>query len=134
MSAVVLSDNSPLISMRGRTSSITSVFTLDRIGQLVRSDTSYYEAIKRFESLVPDDATVAVCLRENQYEYPLFGRHLTRTLIPINSFDRGLQPIPPTADYLIYNPEPFPYASSDDIHLGTDWYLRRLTDGNRGCP
>jgi hypothetical protein len=134
VSAVVLSDNSPLMSLHGRTSSITSVFKLDRIGQLVRSDTSYYEAIKRFESLVPDDATVAVCLRESQYEYPLFGRHLTRTLIPINSFDRGLQPLPPTADYLIYNPEPFPYASLDDIYLGTDLYLRRLTHGTRACP
>jgi hypothetical protein len=135
VSAVVLRENGPLISLhaKGRVYT-TSVFTLDRIGQLVRNDTSYYEAIKRLDSLVPDDATVAVALIENQYEYPLFGRHLTRTLIPINSFDRGLQPIPPTADFLVYQPEAFPYASPNDVHLGTHWYLRQLTDGNRGCP
>ncbi len=140
VSAVVLRDNRPLISFRGRTSSITSVFTRDRIGQLTGSyGGKYYEAIKAFDSLVPSSATVAVCLSgglvgSDFQEYPLFGRHLTRTLIPINSFEKGLQPIPATADYLLYAQGTFPNACPDDILLGDDWYLRRLTDGNRGCP
>jgi 4-amino-4-deoxy-L-arabinose transferase-like glycosyltransferase len=130
VSAVVLRDDGGLVSFRDRgRACAASVFRLDRIGQLTRNDTSYCEAIRRYDSLVPSNATVAVSLLGGSYEYPLFGRRLTRTIIPVNSFEKGLQPIPSTADYLLYEPDAFPCASPDDMHLGVDWYLRRLTGG-----
>jgi 4-amino-4-deoxy-L-arabinose transferase-like glycosyltransferase len=107
-----------------------SVFARDRLGQLLRDGPVFEDAIRKFEELVPPGAVVAACLNWHSYEYPLFGRSLTRTILPINSFWRGLQPIPLTPQpwYLlwaddfngIFNP------GEGDVHLGKDWYLRDL--------
>ena len=102
-----------------------SIFSFDRVGQLARNRKSYYEPIKKYYQLVPENASVAVLLPDNSYEYPLFGEGLTRTIIPINSFDKGLQPIPSTAEYLLYS-KLISHSSSHDIHLGADWFLRKL--------
>lgn len=134
VSAVVFRDNSTLISISYHDKSRTSIFTMDRMEQLTRNRITYYEPLKMFDRLVPSNATVAVFLYGDSFEYPLFGEHLTRTIIPINSFDKGLQPIPSSADYLLYMQNGFPCAVPDDVHLGADWYLRRLTDTNRRCP
>jgi hypothetical protein len=47
---------------------------------------------------------------------------------------KGPQPIPPAAEYLLYENSNFPCALSDDINLGEALYLRKLTTSNRGCP
>jgi hypothetical protein len=133
-SAVVLRSNSSLVTFNYQELHTTSIFTMDRIQQLTRNRTAYTEPLEAFDRLVPGDATVAVFLNENSFEYPLFGEYLTRTILPINSFTKGRQPIPSSADYLLYTQNGFPCTLTDDVHLGADWYLRRLTDTNRGCP
>jgi hypothetical protein len=133
VSAVVLRNNSALISTCSPDKCTTSIFAMDRMEQLTRNRTEYYEPLKRFDQLVPKDARVAAFLPRDTFVYPLFGEYLTRTIMPINSFYKGLLPIPACAEYLLYAKE-FPCASAEDIYLGADWRLRRLTDDNRRCP
>jgi hypothetical protein len=102
------------------------VYTMNRLQQLTRNRRNYTEPIRLFERIVPPDATVAVAFGEDTFEYPLFGKHLTRKLIPINSFLNGMQAIPPEADYLIYSENVYPDWKYKDIELGQDWYLRNL--------
>ena len=93
--------------------------------QLTTNCRKYYEPVKRYEALVPPGATVAVCLLEDALEYPLFGEKLTRTLIPVNSFLKGLQPIPANADFLLFTSQILT-PLRDDEFLGETWYLRKL--------
>jgi hypothetical protein len=102
------------------------VYSMDRLQQLTRNRRNYTGAILRFDEWVPRDATVALYFGEDTFEYPLFGAGLTRTLIPINSFWRGPQPIPPQADYLLYSADLYTDRRGGDAHLGEDWYLRKL--------
>jgi hypothetical protein len=129
VSAVLFRINSllcfPQFSGTNKQLVITSVFSLDRLRQLTRNRLNYYEALKNYEELVPENSVVAVYLGADSYEYPLFGKDLNREVIPINSFSKGIQPIPEKAEYLIYSIG-FPYADKSDIHLGEDWYLRKL--------
>ncbi len=134
LSAIILRPNREIISLDYPDREITSIFTMDRLQQLTRSRKVYYEPLAAFDALVPPNATVAVFLYGDSFEYPLFGEHLTRTIIPINPFDKGFQPIPSNADYLLYTQNNFPCPNNSDIHLGADWYIRRLTNNNRQCP
>lgn len=116
---------SELMPLPARTDSI---FGRDRLGQMLRDTTLYDVPFRKFEELVPAGATVAICLNPHSYEFPFFGEGLTRRVIPINSFHRGLQPVPSEADYLVwandfdevFNRRP------GDVFLGKDWYLRKL--------
>jgi hypothetical protein len=134
VSAVVLRQNSALVSVRYHDIQTKSIFAMNRMEQLTRNRPKYYQPLRTFERLVPPDAAVAVFLPEDSFEYPLFGKDLTRTILPINSFSKGPQPVPANAEYLLYSQNIFPCPLPDDIHLGADWYLRRLTDANRQCP
>jgi hypothetical protein len=134
LTAVVFRDDGALVSMQADGISTTSLFTMDRTAQLARNAPFMERPLRRFERLVPANAAVALALPDNSYEYPLFGPGLTRTLLPINSYVNGLQPIPPAADYLLYAEAAFPCPDASDIYLGHDWYLRTLTDANRLCP
>ncbi len=134
MLAVVLRTNSTLTPTFYGDDKRKSVFTMERIEQLTRNRPKYYEPLKSFDQLVPKGATVAVFLGADSFEYPLFGEHLTRTIIPIRPFEKGLQPTPINAEYLLYT-QSFPCADiQEDRYLGADWYLRQLTDNNRRCP
>lgn len=115
-----------------------SAFEGDRIKMMTIGRPDVYVPYKRFDELVPDTATVALGTINDDYEYPLYGPKLTRRLIPINPFERGVQPIPKEAHYLFFaksviKPQP------GDIRLGTDttmtenvvvpgedYYLRKL--------
>ena len=114
-----------------------SVFGSDRYQQMAVGRPDIYVPYKRFNELVPDTATVALGTINDDYEYPLFGPKLSRKLLPINPFERGVQPIPPNAQYLFFDksvirPKP------GDLRLGTDttmkdiivkaedYYLRKL--------
>lgn len=102
-----------------------SAFTADRIKMQTFSRPDTYLAYARFDSLVPQDATVALGTINDDFEYPLYGRKLTRKLISINPFEKGLQPIPEEADYLFFSknvitPEP------GDIRLGTDTTMKNM--------
>jgi hypothetical protein len=96
------------------------------------------KAYARFDSIVPRDAIVALATINDDYEYPLWGKEFRRKLVPINPFEKGLQPIPTEAGYLFFSKKvikPLP----NDIRLGTDttlnehiivrgedYYLRKL--------
>ncbi|MEZ0483596.1 protein O-mannosyl-transferase family [Fibrella aquatica] len=116
-----------------------SVFEADRVRVMTVGRPDTYLPYKRFDDMVPDTATVALGTINDDYEYPLYGSKLTRRLIPINPFEKGVQPIPKEATYLFFSknvitPRP------GDIRLGTDtasrspyvvvpgedYYLRKL--------
>lgn len=109
-----------------------SIFRMNRNEQLMFNNYKYYQPLSAFEDLVPADANVAVFLYPNTFEYPLFGKYLTRKIVSINSFYKGLLPIPPDSQYLLYA-KGYPCALPEDVHLGADWYLRNLSNDNREC-
>jgi Dolichyl-phosphate-mannose-protein mannosyltransferase len=132
LSAVLFRHNGAFIPLLEK-----SVFQMDRLQQLTRNEPEQYEPIRKFDDLAPANATVAVCLRNYFFEYPLFGRGLTRKLVQLNSFWRGKQPVPHNADYLLYSQGYFDQKDGD-INLGRmlrgcgmsdcgNWYLRKLT-------
>jgi len=132
--AIILRDNRPLISYIYETDSaaipIESALVKSRLGQMSTQRGGYYEIIQAYEALVPQGATVAHLLPLEYYEYPFFGDHLTRRLIPLNSFVNGHQPIPPEADYLLFAARQLP-PEAGDVLLGTDkwsgeFYVRQL--------
>jgi hypothetical protein len=115
-----------------------SAFNLSRMEALTISRPDITAAYKKFESIVPENATVALGTINDDYEYPLWGPRFKRTLIPINPFEQGLQPIPAQADYLFFAKSVIKPISGD-IELGTlhnvqkgiivpaeDYYLRKL--------
>ncbi|WP_234734311.1 ArnT family glycosyltransferase [Tellurirhabdus bombi] len=114
-----------------------SAFAGERIYEMTLYRPDIYTPYKRFDELVPDSATVALGTINDDFEYPLYGKTLSRRLITINPFEQGVQPIPREADYLFFSknvikPQP------GDIRLGTDttihglivpgedYYLRKL--------
>ena len=114
-----------------------SAFDTERIKfqTFARPDT--YPAYRAFDSLVPSNATVALGTINDDFEYPLYGKELSRKLISINPFERGVQPIPSEADYLFFDKSVIP-PRPGDLRLGTDttmtdlivkgedYYLRKL--------
>ena len=96
-----------------------SAFAADRTKLLTIGRPDTYVPYKRFEEIVPDTATVALGTINDDYEYPLYGPHLSRRLITINPFELGVQPIPKGASYLFFSKnviKPRP----GDLRLGTD--------------
>lgn len=105
--------------------SFPSAFHSDRIRQITIGRPDTYIPYKRFDELVPANATVALATINDDYEYPLYGPELSRRLIAIHPFEQGLKPIPKNADYLFFDksvisPQP------GDIRLGTDTTMRAL--------
>jgi len=89
------------------------------------------KAYQTYDSIVPQDATVALATINDDFEYPLYGAKLTRKLISINPFEKGLQPIPEDADYLFYaksviNDSTKIKALPTDLRLGTDTTMKHL--------
>jgi hypothetical protein len=112
---------------------------LSRIEQLSlpphNSNPADFEMIRIFDRVVPRDAVVALALLGNRPEYAFFGEGLTRTLIPMNSFEGGpfgaLQPLPERAEWLLYSETVGIPHEPGDMQLpnlpGQDFcYLRRL--------
>jgi hypothetical protein len=138
VAAVVFRINSQLVSVSYKGVEYKSVFAMDRVEQLTRNRAEYREPLAAYEMQVPRAAVVAVFLPEDSYEYPLFGRGLTRRIIPINGFDRAatdaaLRALPTHATHLLYA-DGYRCARATDIALGADWHLRRLTDeASRRC-
>ncbi|GAA4404346.1 hypothetical protein GCM10023187_21510 [Nibrella viscosa] len=100
-----------------------SAFTAGRMQQITVGRPDIYIPYSRFDSIVPPNATVALGTINDDYEYPLYGKDLSRRLITINPFEKGVQPIPKEADYLFFarsviTPQP------GDLRLGTDTTLR----------
>ena len=115
-----------------------SIFNVSRIEALTISRPDITPAYLKFDSIVPLNAIVALATINDDYEYPLWGNHFTRKLIPINPFEQGLQKIPEEANYLFFA-EKVIKPIKGDIRLGTnlslkegvivpgeDYYLRKL--------
>jgi hypothetical protein len=102
-----------------------SAFTSDRMKYQTFARPDTYPAYAKFDSLVPNDANVALGTINDDFEYPLYGKDLTRKLISINPFEQGLKPIPKEADYIFFSKnvmKPLP----TDIRLGTDTTMKGL--------
>ena len=82
-------------------------------------------AYELFDEIVPENATVALGTINDDFEYPLYGKNLSRRLIAINPFEQGVQPIPKTADYLFFSKTVIP-PQKGDIRLGTDTTMTNL--------
>ena len=100
-----------------------SAFHSDRIRQMTLGRPDIYIPYKRFDELVPANATVALATINDDYEYPLYGPMLSRRLIVIHPFEQPLKPIPANANYLFFDksvirPQP------GDLRLGTDTTMR----------
>lgn len=115
----------------------TSAFKADRMKFMTFARPDIYPAYARFDSIVPANAVVALGTINDDFEYPLYGAHLSRKLISINPFEKGVQPIPPEADYLFFaksviDPRPGDLRLGTDTTLnnlmvkGEDYYLRKL--------
>ena len=105
------------------------IFTLDRLSQMTIRHKSYREAIQAFDALTPRDATVAVLLPGDSYEFPLFGKGLTRRLLPAVTEWSERRTLPEAAEYALFSTEILP-QEQNDIPLGSDWYLRRIDKNN----
>lgn len=114
-----------------------SALTADRIKYQTFARPDTYPAYKMFDSIVPAEATVALGTINDDFEYPLYGKDLTRKLISINPFEQGVQPIPKEADYLFFDksviiPKPGDIRLGSDTTMtnlivkGEDYYLRKL--------
>ncbi|WP_128545209.1 ArnT family glycosyltransferase [Larkinella soli] len=102
-----------------------SAFNTERMYFQMMFRPDSYVPYKRFDTIVPENATVALGTINDDFEYPLYGKHLSRRLIPINPFEKGVQPIPKEADYLFFSKnviKPIP----GDIRLGTDTTMKHL--------
>lgn len=110
-----------------------SALTMDRIPYQTFARPDVTKAYVRFDSIVPQDATVALATVNSDFEYPLYGKNLTRKLISINPFEEGLRPIPKEADYLFYarkviNDTSKIRALPTDIRLGSDTTMHHLIE------
>jgi hypothetical protein len=116
-----------VITRKGSSLWPQNVFELTRLEQLTtRGGSTFLEPLRSFEQLVPSNATVAIYLPPNVYEYPLFGEKLTRHIIPISQTYDNASAKPCEADYLLYSKSLFQDVSQSDIYLGLDWYLRNI--------
>lgn len=100
-----------------------SAFDTERIEMMTFARPDITQAYQKFDQMVPDSATVALGTINDDFEYPLYGKYLSRRLITINPFEQGVQPIPKEADYLFFSKNvisPLP----TDTRLGTDTTLR----------
>ena len=126
-SATLFRENIPILTCSGNQCVYHPIHQKDRIKRLTATRSGVYETINEFDQIVPTDATVALMLVHDSYEYPLFGKELTRQLIPINSFYNGTQPIPDNADYLLYTSDLLAEILPTDISIGQNWYIRDLS-------
>ncbi|GAB3920234.1 ArnT family glycosyltransferase [Larkinella terrae] len=102
-----------------------SAFNTERMYFQMMFRPDSYVPYERFDKLVPENATVALGTINDDFEYPLYGKNLSRRLIPINPFEKGVQPIPKGTDYLFFSknvikPQP------GDIRLGTDTTMKEV--------
>jgi len=108
-----------------------SALKMDRIKFQTFARPDVTRAYERYDSIVPQDAVVALATINDDFEYPLYGKNLTRKLISINPFEQGLRPIPKDADYLFYaksvvNDTSRIRSMPGDLRLGSDTTMHNL--------
>ncbi|MFN3381861.1 MAG: hypothetical protein ACK41O_20565, partial [Runella zeae] len=102
-----------------------SAFKTERIAMMTFARPDITKAYQKFDQIVPDSATVALGTINDDFEYPLYGKQLSRRLITINPFEKGVQPIPKEADYLFFSKNVIPPLPTD-LRLGTDTTMKGL--------
>jgi hypothetical protein len=102
-----------------------SAFDTERVAFQTWARPDIIPAYQKFNQLVPQNATVALATINDDYEYPLWGNKLTRKLIVINPFEKGVQPIPKNAEYLFFAKSVIK-PQKGDVRLGTDTTLKNL--------
>ncbi len=116
-----------------------NIFNTNRLEQLTMGRPDIYDAYKKFDEMVPQNAIVALGTQQEHedFEYPLWGVDFQRTLIPIHPFRSAVKPIPAEAEYLFYSKGVIPHQDGD-IALGggdktndsavreSEFFLRRL--------
>lgn len=129
LSASFLRYGRPVFSLKLGSRESVSVFKQDRLTLMSVNNPEALSTLRRFEELVPVDASLALALPPNALDYPLFGEKLGRRLLPMNSFRRKLQAIPEDAQYLLLTPLVMA-PEKGDIDLGGGYYgnlfLRKL--------
>lgn len=94
-----------------------------RTEQLVTRNQTVGPSLDLFERLVSSDAVVTVVLGGDSYEYPFFGRGLTRYLIPGGTWPGQFEKTEGrTSQYLLYNHGVV--RRSCDVALGAGYWLR----------
>ena len=136
LSAVMYRDTTLLLPMSFKGQTILGIYTLKppprfrdglvvsdeiahRMAYLTRKRGFLYPTLARFDQVVPAHATIAVDLGNYGVEYLYFGKGLTRTLIPVRTFDAQGQwtslPIPPATDYLIVSEDSPNHLPGDSL-------------------
>ena len=101
----------------------------DRLTQLTSRNWPLADVFRKYEDVVPRGARVAVAFDQNDFEYPLFGPRLKRTVRPVTELLH--QPNwQGDAQFLVFNAK-FVTPQPGDIFLGQDlrecrYYLRDL--------
>ncbi len=119
--AVYLNERCLPIAAMGR----SSAFDTERIAFQTWARPDITPAYQKFNEIVPQNATVALATINDDYEYPLWGNKLTRKLIVVNPFEKGVQPIPKNAEYLFFAKSVIKPIKGD-IRLGSDTTLTNL--------
>ncbi len=128
LSSVILRKNSSIVDFKYHNIVSTSVFGMNRLEQLTRNRKCFNAVFNTYEKNVPRTAVVATILGGNQFEYPLFGKQFTRTVLPLNPSGGILKSIPINAEYLYFDSKIYSDINvTTDVFLGCNTlYLRKL--------
>jgi len=136
LTAVTFRLGTPLLTYSYAGVTYPSAFTLTREQQLMRECPKTRLAFI-LEEVLPERAVVAVDTQHALPEYCFFGDRFTRRIIPLRPFTGPRHPLPPEAQYLIYDATS-PYATpggilltAEDYPLGVT-YIRKLWHGHPG--
>ncbi|MEK6791509.1 MAG: glycosyltransferase family 39 protein [Deltaproteobacteria bacterium] len=123
LSAMLLRDNNEMVSFNGK----IPVYMRDRYAQLTREVEGIVSAdvYRRFDAIVPDDATVAQWVSLPPLEYMYFGPKLKRRVIPLTFWEDGAVRVPYNADYAVFHSRLLGMRKND-VPLGSEQVLRKL--------
>jgi hypothetical protein len=124
IAAVVFREHGTLVAASYGSRSVSSILLQDRAGQMTSDIPKYAEAVRRYEAIVPLDATVAI-YGDYMFEYVFFGARMTRRLVPLGDGRQPMRAIPDGTQFLVFSSKTLTPAE-DDVLLGQDWFLRRL--------
>jgi hypothetical protein len=124
ISAVVFREHGTLVAASYGSRSVSSILLQDRAGQMTSDIPKYAEAVRRYETIVPADATVAI-YGDYMLEYVFFGARMTRRIVPLGDGRQPMRAIPDGTQFLLFSSKTLP-PSEADVQLGQDWFLRRL--------
>lgn len=124
ISAVVFREHGALVAASWGPRSVPSILLQDRAGQMTSDIPRYAEAVRRYEAIVPVDATVAI-YGDYMFEYVFFGQRMTRRIVPLGDGRQPMRAIPDGTQFLVFSSKALP-PTETDVRLGQDWVLRRL--------